>query len=131
MTDLFIAYEFPDPWASRMLDADTSLVALVERLRSKRVTVTTYGPAIYRSPAGADPMLAGVPVCLWRGGDVVCQVGGDHHGASEQPLDHHDGLMSSVSHFVLGLEEEDGEVQGLRGRDPMGEDGADPEVDAG
>ena len=97
-SEIYIAYEFPDPWASRMIDTDTDLVRLVCRLQDKNQVVSAYGPVIYKCEADQDPMYHGVPVCLWCGGDVVCPVGQDGQ---------ENGLMSSVAHFVLGLEDHD------------------------
>ena len=100
MADLFIAYEFPDPWASRMIDVDADFERLCQRLADKKVLVTPYGPVIYRSPEGADPQQAGRPVAAWWGQNIVSPV--DKHGDASE-------LMISVTDFVLNFLEENRE----------------------
>jgi len=92
MTEVFIAYEFPDPWASRMIDADSDFASLCQRLTDKRVMATPYGPVIYRCAANKDPQLYGRPVALWAGAAGVMSM----DQARES-----DGLMRSVPDFVL------------------------------
>lgn len=111
MTDVFIAYEFPDPWASRMILVDASLERLCRRLQKKWVPVTPFGPVIYRCSANEDPQQHGRPVAAWCGKDVVTAV--DSFGETS-------GLMVPVSHFVL--EFLDADAQRVRSGDRVQED---------
>ena len=89
---VFIAYEFPDPWASRMIDVDADFARLCRRLEEKNILVTRYGPVIYRCAANEDPQLYGHPVALWAGAAGVMPMDQAHES---------DGLMRSVPDFVL------------------------------
>ena len=91
-TDIFIAYEFPDPWASRMIEVGQDFERLVQRLADRKVLVTPYGPVIYRCRPGLDPQQHGVPLAAYCGEGVVNPV--TEHGKTS-------GLMMSASDFVL------------------------------
>lgn len=92
MADVFIAYEYPDPWASRMIDADTDFERLCNRLADKKVLATPYGPVIYQCAQDQDPQQVGRPIARWAGAAGVVAINEERES---------DGLMRSVTHFVL------------------------------
>lgn len=97
MQEIFIAYEFPDPWASRMIEVSPDFEKLVQRLADRKVLVTPYGPVIYRCRPGLDPQQHGVPLAAYCGqhasGELVVNPVDELGEAS--------GLMMSASDFVL------------------------------
>jgi hypothetical protein len=90
---LFIAFEFPDPWASRMLDVDEDIEELCRRLNASGATTTAHGPVIYLCDEDEDPARSGLPVARWIGAADLELIDPKHQGR--------DKLMSSAADFVL------------------------------
>ena len=116
MTELFIAYEFPDPWASRMIDVDHDFARLCQRLEDKKALVTPYGPVIYLAIADEDPQQIGTPLARWAG------------TAGLEPVDEPQ-LMVSVTHFVRRYLDE--HVQRMRSRNEVDHDRGGEECPGG
>ena len=113
MSEVFIAYEFPDPWASRMIDVDQDLELLFRRLAEKKVLVTPYGPTIYVCEAGEDPQTHGTAIAQWKGTAGVLEL---------SPVGVIAQLMRSEADFVRRFYERRG-VSRVWGGDHLGPDG--------